>query len=126
MYMSPLLLLLLGVYLQYTLAPKTVLYEIQIPVMDNSGKSTENARYEVESVMMETAGGFSKPEHPIMGHWRNPDTHEVVVEHMIPYHVAVSESTWGIVVRVAFGLFPDQSAIFTARLGEAYIIPHSS
>lgn len=111
-----------GVYMQRQTQPNHTLYEIQLPVLDNLGMSTDTARVSFEDALLEIAGGFSRPESPVVGYWKNPTTSEVFIERMIPYHIAGDETKWKRIVREAQKLFPDQYAFFTARIGYAEII----
>lgn len=96
-----------------------MLYEILLPARTNSGVITTEARMKWEHEALYIAGGYTRLI-AADGVWRGErETHCDV---MIPYHVACNSAQWNALVAKAFELFPDQEAIFTARIGDAEII----
>lgn len=96
------------------------LYEIALPVTDNSGMGYAGALLAWEALALERAGGFTSfPE--ARGCWRGDDG-RVYTDTMRPYRVLCSPAAMRALVFDAFRLFPDQVAIFVATIGTAEII----
>jgi hypothetical protein len=69
---------------------------------------------------LETAGGFTYVGSR-QGAWMSDDG-KVYDEQMHWYEVACARDTWDALVAYAFQLFPNEQAIYTARVGECEII----
>lgn len=95
------------------------LYQFNIPSMDNNGISAEEAHWRFKQAMLDVAGGYT--ELPLAhGAWRDDNGH-VYEEAVIVYQVASDEGAKQHLLHLAFDTFPDQEAIFSARIGEATI-----
>jgi hypothetical protein len=57
-----------------------------------------------------------------LGAWRDEDTGDLFTEQMHWYEVACDRDVWDVLVAYAFQLFPNELAIYTARVGECEII----
>jgi hypothetical protein len=106
-------------------------YQIALPDTTNSvwGASFFNAhahiniaagRREWATRALQAAGGFTYLGER-RGAWMD-DEGRVYDETMHWYEVACARDTWDALVLYAFQLFPDQKAIYTARVGECEII----
>ena len=98
------------------------LYEIALPLRDNSGNALANAhaRWKIEAV--DIAGGMTeRPEG--QGYWRAPNSARMYIDEMRPYQFACDAPTFRKLVALARKLFPDQIAFWTAEIGQAKIIP---
>lgn len=101
--------------------PTVPLWEIALPVFTNDGRDYGDAHMTWQAKALHIAGGYS--QRPVgHGAWRDPKSGEVYVDHMMPYRVACSPEAFGALVDEALRCFPDQVAIYTARLGEATIV----
>lgn len=95
-------------------------FEIALPTVTNDGKEYSDALQRWEGCALAIAGGFTRrPDGD--GHWRDPDTGRVFVDRMRSYRVACDAKEFARLLGIAFDLFPDQLAIFTAEIGEATI-----
>lgn len=98
---------------------RTPLFEIALPLNTNDGENY-NAAHKAWTVQAaKVAGGFTQRP-PGLGMWQDKGT--LYVDDMIPYRLACSAEQFAALVDEAFRLFPDQLAIFTARIGDADII----
>ena len=96
------------------------LYEILLPVEDNSGFDLREPHRRFAVFLLETAGGYTVDTERT-GAWRDPKGN-VILDRVRPYRVAGPNSLqWRMIVERAFELFPDQEAIFHAKIGEATI-----
>ena len=95
------------------------LYEIALPIRDNSGRETTKARLNWEAEALLIAGGYSQFA-PTTGFWKD-DTGKVHRDVCLRYQIACDSVMWRTLVKHAFRLFPDQLAIYHARIGEATI-----
>lgn len=97
------------------------LYEILLPAQDNTGKSTLTARELWLQRALDSVGGFTD-RGLVTGTWKDAATGILYPnEPMHAYHVACEDYRWLDLVARAHELFPDQQAIFTAKIGEATI-----
>lgn len=101
-----------------------VLYEIQLPNRSNGGLvDYASARRQWGDVVLDVAGGFSYRGR-VTGCWKGSD--KVYEETMHVYHVAVpveGEERWvELLIERAFELFPDQEAIYVAKIGTVSIV----
>lgn len=96
------------------------LYKITLPMETNSGASAAKAQQAFETFVSAHVGGFTKL--PIAeGCWTD-NTGHVYLERVVSYEIACEVTNWPHIVGKAFALFPDQKAIFWARLTcEAHI-----
>lgn len=99
--------------------PRVPLWEIALPLAMNDGAPYDQAIAKWEAQALQIAGGYTQRPDGI-GTW----CHEmrVYTDLMRPYRVACSEEAFGALVDAAFRLFPDQLALFTARIGDATIV----
>lgn len=102
------------------------LYEIALPVWTNTRrKNYETQRKQWEAFALERAGGYTALAQA-MGAWHDTDTKRDYIEPMLLYRVVCSSETWDALVRRAFELFDDQLALYTAQIGDAFIINRPS
>jgi hypothetical protein len=100
------------------------LYEITLPIYDNSGKQTETAHNLFKKVILETVGGYSTSSG--YGTWRDETGHiyedkNIVYRIACEYHIFERE-----ILPKAFELFPDQLAIFHGDVGWAWTTARAS
>ena len=95
------------------------LYEILLPVEDNSGATLGGAHRRFVMFLLDTAGGYTVGNER-MGAWRDPRGC-LVLDRVRPYQVTCEDAAWRKIVARAFELFPDQLAIFHAKIGDATI-----
>ena len=96
-------------------------YKIALPVNSNSGAPYDKAREAWEGMALIIAGGYTREGSQACGAWMNAG--HVYKEPMQGYTIAASREHFARLVGAAFDLFPDQLAIYTARGGNAEIIP---
>lgn len=94
------------------------LWEITLPARDNGGTPLHMAHKNFRRFLLETFGGYTEGE-TARGAWRDPDTGKVYSESVIPYRIACEAEPS---LDEAFRLFPDQLAIFKAKIGDAEIV----
>ena len=99
------------------------LFEILLPLHNNSGISMHLAHVQFQAYALHIAGGFTKCG-VVEGAWRN-DAGIKMVDYLLPYRVMCSPEQWAQIVARAFALFPDQEAICHSHIGECTIEPHS-
>lgn len=97
------------------------LFRVTVPFNDNVGKSHLPAITRWENFLLKNFGGFTRSK-TADGAWRNPDTDTVYNEAVIPYDIAVP-NVWDAdtIEKAFFRFFPDQLAVFIARIGSAHI-----
>jgi hypothetical protein len=101
---------------------KARLHTIKLPIASNSGASYSDALRQFEDYALCKAGGFTRAGTLDEGAWRDPADGTVYREWVQAYEIACPLPAWADIVACAFRLFPDQLAIFTARIGEAVIL----
>ena len=100
-------------------------YQINAPVFTNSGLGNyETARQSFEGFLVLTAGGFTR--HSLAngfshGEWFDETTKKTHKDAVVLYYVACQAHQFDAIVDKWFELFPDQEAVFTAKLGQARI-----
>lgn len=95
------------------------LYQFTLPTHTNAGLSYELARKRWEQHAIAAAGGITRAPGFAEGVWR--DQGREYKETVALYTVACEVSTFKLLLAHAFECFPDQLAIFTVELGEAYV-----
>jgi hypothetical protein len=95
------------------------LYEILVPVRDNTGTLIPQDTHKLLADRIVTiAGGVTLCE-PVFGCWRNPDTGQVQGERMIPLRVACnSHDQWPLVIIECQLAYPDQQELMSYVVGE--------
>lgn len=100
-----------------------ILYEIALPTQTNDGKPYTAALFAWEHDALRVAGGYTKL--PLaQGVWVDmaDGPGRVYRDTMQCYRIGVeTEETFARLVTAAFERFPDQVAIFTARIGTATV-----
>jgi hypothetical protein len=96
-----------------------ILYEILLPVQDNSHQDMAAAHELFRAFLVDENGGYTMGRIQT-GAWCN-ELGVVMYDYMVPYRVACDAVAWRKIVASAFDLFPDQLAIFHAKIGEATI-----
>ncbi len=97
------------------------LYQIALPHVDNSMRTTEPKREAWLRRVLKKAGGYTKLG-VRDGVWRDPQSGQVFDERMHWFSVACAPDVMGQLMQDAFELFPDQKAIFLAKVGTAEIV----
>lgn len=94
-------------------------YEIHVPLRTNDGLDYSHIIEEFENEVLTMCNGYHRlPE--VKGAWR--ENGKDFIETMIPFHIASDEPMILTKIKsIAFELFADQYAIFTAEIGEATI-----
>lgn len=96
------------------------LYEIRLPLKDNSGKACRAAHRAYQVFLLDTFEGYSATSYN--GAWRD-DSGKLYLDRSIGYQVASGDPHTPTTLLYRAGrLFPDQLAFFWARLGEAHIV----
>jgi hypothetical protein len=96
------------------------LYLFTLPVRTNAGLTCELARKRWSAEALKLCGGVTEPQAFNRGVWDNGDG-QTYKEEVAEYKVAATAAQYKALLACAFDNFPDQEAIFTADLGEAYI-----
>lgn len=94
------------------------LFSFQVPRGDN--------RIAIDSlaeVILNNAGGYSTKD--VCGYWRD-DRGQVIKEPMREYQVACDAAGFAAICKALPRLYPGEQCFFTARLGDAEIIPGMS
>lgn len=96
------------------------LFEIRLPLTDNSGKPTRPVHRAYQNWLMDTFGGYSASI--FNGAWRD-ESGAIFYDRNCAYQIASdNEDTPRWLLDRASELFPDQLAFFWARLGTAGIV----
>lgn len=96
------------------------LFEIILPVLDNSGEDLSAAHDAFVSYLLDKFGGFTSLD--TKGAWKD-DKGRVFRDASVTYRVASTTSLWGLgAVAKARELFPDQLAFYVAEVGTGEII----
>lgn len=93
------------------------LFEIVLPVLDNSGADITPAHKAWLLEALAKAGGYTRLGE-VSGVWRDPNAGIVYPDTSVIYRVACWERVWRDLVSAAFDLFPDQASIAWAEIGE--------
>ena len=97
------------------------LYEVALPAFDNNAKSYGTAVEAWARRALKKAGGYTEMG-TRGGVWRDPADGTVYRETMYWFSVACAPDVMGQLMQEAFSLFPDQKAIFLAKVGTAEIV----
>ena len=97
------------------------LYQFNLPLYDNAGKSCERAHIDFKSACKMYAGGYTVQGTNAVGEWYCTDDGNTYKDEIVIYQVAVDAKGFKRILEEAFNSFPDQLAIFTAIVGEATI-----
>lgn len=95
------------------------LFEIVLPVLDNSGQSYEGSHIAFREYLLDAVGGYTL-EPNAAGGWRD-DKGTTYLDVVTPYRVACEPEQWAHVVNKAAELFSDQLALFWSNIGTATI-----
>lgn len=96
------------------------LYLFTLPVRTNAGLTCELSRKRWAGEALKLCGGVTEPQSFNRGVWDNGDG-QTYREEVAEYKVACTPKQYATLLDAAFREFPDQEAIFTADLGEAFI-----
>lgn len=96
------------------------LYLFTLPVRTNAGLTCELARKRWAAEALKQCGGLTEPQAFNKGVWDNGDG-QTYKEEVAEYKVACTAAQYKALLAFAFDAFPDQEAIFTADLGEAFV-----
>lgn len=96
------------------------LYLFTLPVRTNAGLTCEIARKRWSGEALKLCGGVTEPQSFNRGVWDNGDG-QTYREEVAEYKVACTAAQYKALLAFAFDAFPDQEAIFTADLGEAFV-----
>jgi hypothetical protein len=94
-------------------------YTIALPFFDNAGDTYAEAHSAWLRYAASAAGGYTVLPR-VTGVWID-DAGKRYVDELVQYQIACDEETWRELVVCAFILFPDQKAVFHARIGTATI-----
>jgi len=97
------------------------LYEITLPVADNTGQPTKLVLAQWEQAALRIAGGFTLMSEPVRGAWRDPSGGKVYTDYVRIYRVGCEAPQLEALLGETFDLFPDQLAIFAACVGTAEV-----
>jgi hypothetical protein len=100
---------------------KLNLYRYFLPLATNAGLSTERARKAWEAEALKVAGGYTLNAFAD-GVWQG-EGGKVYKDRIAPYDVATDREGAAKLTEAWFKAFPDQEALFVAKLGEATILP---
>jgi len=95
------------------------LYQINLPIVDNKSRSAIATHIEWRAQVLFAIGGYTRLS-DVTGIWIN-DAGKRFSDISASYQIACDAETWRELIALAFKLFPDQEAIFHARIGTATI-----
>jgi hypothetical protein len=95
------------------------LYEIVLPVEDNSGNSYEGSHIAFRSWLLDELGGYTQQPNSAGG-WKD-QSGKCYFDIVTPYRVACESKQWDNVIHKASELFNDQHAFMWSNIGTAAI-----
>lgn len=100
------------------------LYEIVLPVEDNSGNSYEGSHIAFRTWLIDEIGGYTQQPNSAGG-WKD-NTGRCHYDIVTPYRVACETEKWDSVISKASQLFSDQLALMWSNIGTAAIWERTS
>lgn len=95
------------------------LYEIVLPVEDNSGNSYEGSHIAFREWLLNEIGGYTQQPNSAGG-WKD-ESGRSYYDILTPYRVACESKQWDSVISKASQLFHDQLALMWSNIGTATI-----